>query len=285
MKEQIQELITENCLERVASRIEEALQPAIQLSKSDADRLVPGASRIGGLPDVPLNFDWLLWQDRPLGFLAQINCAELQAYDLEHILPNAGMLYFFYDLVDQPWGFDPNDRGSSAVIYMSNTEALTQAVLPPGTDMSELCFKPFQLEFEIVPSLPAYGSASFEQIGLFSEEVDSYFNLVDEVRKRFRKNQPWHQLLGHANNIQGDMQIECQLVSHGLYCGDSSGYTNPLAKALEAEASEWKLLFQFDSDDDISSMWGDMGMVYFWIRESSLRQRRFDETWTILQCG
>ena len=32
-------------------------------------------------------------------------------------------------------------------------------------------------------------------------------------------------------------------------------------------------------------MWGDMGCLYFWIRESDLAAQRFDDAWMILQCG
>ena len=32
-------------------------------------------------------------------------------------------------------------------------------------------------------------------------------------------------------------------------------------------------------------MWGDVGRLYFWIRDADLRARRFDATWLILQCS
>jgi uncharacterized protein YwqG len=78
------------------------------------------------------------------------------------------------------------------------------------------------------------------------------------------------------------MQLECQLASHGINYGN--GYSESIAKDLEAGSSDWLLLLQLDTDEDLEMMWGDMGMLYFWIRESSLQSKRFDETWTILQC-
>jgi len=81
------------------------------------------------------------------------------------------------------------------------------------------------------------------------------------------------------------MQLEAQLVSNGLYCGDASGYNNPRAKALAAGATDWVLLLQLDSDDAAKIMWGDAGMLYFWIRRDDLAARRFDRTWFTLQCG
>ena len=49
-------------------------------------------------------------------------------------------------------------------------------------------------------------------------------------------------------------------------------------------AAEWLLLLQVDSDDVAQWMWGDCGRLYYWIRESDLRGRRFDRIWAILQC-
>ena len=42
---------------------------------------------------------------------------------------------------------------------------------------------------------------------------------------------------------------------------------------------------QLDSDDAAKMMWGDAGRLYFWIRDQDLRERRFDKTWMIYQCG
>lgn len=50
------------------------LRPAIALSATRAnDAEIPlGASKFGGAPDVPPGFEWPMWNDKPLGFLAQI---------------------------------------------------------------------------------------------------------------------------------------------------------------------------------------------------------------------
>ena len=40
-----------------------------------------------------------------------------------------------------------------------------------------------------------------------------------------------------------------------------------------------------DSDDDIEVMWGDMGILYFWVRESDARKRDFSAAWVVLQCS
>jgi hypothetical protein len=91
---------------------------------------------------------------------------------------------------------------------------------------------------------------------------------------------------GYPDPVQGpDMDLECQLVSNGLYCGDSSGYQDPRAEELKKGAADWKLLVQMDSDDDLGVTWGDVGMLYFWIRHEDARQKNFDSTWVVLQCS
>jgi hypothetical protein len=94
-----------------------------------------------------------------------------------------------------------------------------------------------------------------------------------------------HRLLGHPDPVQGDMKFECQLVTNGLYCGDSSGYQDARAKELRGGAAEWRLLLQVDSQDEAGMMWGDVGRIYYWIKHSDLLRRDWDLSWLVLQCG
>jgi uncharacterized protein YwqG len=81
------------------------------------------------------------------------------------------------------------------------------------------------------------------------------------------------------------MQVKAQLVSHGLYCGDLSGYKDPRAAKLGTSATEWRLLLQIDSDEEAGMMWGDAGRIYFWLRREDLAARKFDAAHAILQCA
>ena len=42
---------------------------------------------------------------------------------------------------------------------------------------------------------------------------------------------------------------------------------------------------QVDADEEAGMMWGDAGMLYFWIRTEDLKNRRVSNVWTVLQCG
>ena len=82
------------------------------------------------------------------------------------------------------------------------------------------------------------------------------------------------------------MRLECQLVTNGLFCGDSTGYHSPLAAQFAPGQTDWRLLLQLDEEfltDRIP--WGVSGMVYFWCRHQDIAARSFDKAWTILQCS
>jgi uncharacterized protein YwqG len=80
------------------------------------------------------------------------------------------------------------------------------------------------------------------------------------------------------------MDLECQLVTNGIYCGEATGYHNPRRKELESGGKDWILLLQLDSDDNTEMMWGDSGMLYFWIKKEDLKKRKFENAWMISQC-
>ena len=46
------------------------------------------------------------------------------------------------------------------------------------------------------------------------------------------------------------------------------------------------LLFQLDivENDNFELMFGDCGHIYFYITKEDLSERKFDNTWLILQC-
>ncbi|WP_433089009.1 DUF1963 domain-containing protein [Dactylosporangium sp. CA-052675] len=81
------------------------------------------------------------------------------------------------------------------------------------------------------------------------------------------------------------MHLDCQLVSNGVDLMAPGGYgDDPRVPVLRAGAAEWRLLWQVDTDEDgLGWMWGDMGMLYFWIRDEDLAAARFDRVWVILQ--
>jgi hypothetical protein len=66
-----------------------------------------------------------------------------------------------------------------------------------------------------------------EMIGDDEELGDQYY----DFRPSVYGDEPFHHLGGYANPAQNaDMDLECQLVSNGLYCGDETGWIDERAK-------------------------------------------------------
>jgi uncharacterized protein YwqG len=283
LNEEIAGIARDHGLARVADAIGRAALPAVHLARTGTAP-IPYSTRLGGLPETPAGFAWPRWKHRPLGFLAQIRCEEVTTADTSGLLPRTGMLYFFYDLVDQPWGFDPTERGFAAVLYADGAVPLAATAMPESGGTLEV-LKPVALQPRTVATVPAPRTQAFDALGLTDDELDRYQAFQEAVAARDPQSTPRHQMLGHSWNVQGDMQLEAQLVTHGLYCGDEVAYRSPRRFELEPGAAAWRLLLQVDSDDDLGTMWGDGGLIYFWLRESDLRVRKFGESWTILQCS
>jgi len=239
-------------------------------------------SRLGGAPDLREGFAWPHWKGRALAFVAQVDLADVSGFSCCEPLPRAGLLSFFYDPEQEAWGFDPGDRGG----WLVHFEPEPGRLRPAGALDSDprAPFAPCSSSPVEVPTMPPPDSLAVAEIGLSGAELEGYYDAIQSWNEE-AGDAPDHRLLGHPAAIQGEMQLQCQLTSNGLYCGDPSGYEDPRAASLRAGSREWRLLFQLDSDDHAGMMWGDCGRLYFWLTEDALRRRAFDECWTVLQCG
>lgn len=254
----------------------------------------PARSKFGGKPAVPKDFAWPRFEaenydgetaNRPLSFLCQINLREIHAFDKENLLPDAGILLFFYEQESGRWGFDPEDKGCSRVYYFEETDSLTPAELPCDLK-EEYRVKEYDLSFSARNSYPFY-----EEFGCHAHadcDWSTYDRAVEALGYAFVCEQ--HKLLGYADLIQSEMLTECERTARGLYCGDAKSYANTpdAVKAdIASSAKDWILLFQMASimDGDFELMIGDLGNLYFYIRREDLKARDFGKVWLVAQCG
>jgi uncharacterized protein YwqG len=79
------------------------------------------------------------------------------------------------------------------------------------------------------------------------------------------------------------MQVESQLVSHGLYLGDGWPKDNARVEQLLPGTQDWQLLLQLDTDYEAKMVWGVEGRCYYWIQTKALQERQFENTWFIMQ--
>ncbi len=112
--------------------------------------------------------------------------------------------------------------------------------------------------FRQINSLPGSERQKIAALQLTDAEWDDWHELSRYQFAGLAK----HQIGGFPDPVQDDgMELECQLVSNGLYCGNPSGYNDPKVEELASGADDWRLLLQFDSDDDLNVMWGDLESV------------------------
>jgi uncharacterized protein YwqG len=261
----------------------EAARPSLQLilAPTDMAELSIGESRVGGVPDLPAATAWPEWRDGPLSFIAQIDLHDLASRPAAALLPRSGHLLFFYHAEQKTWGFDPKDRGSWHVLYTPPETQLARFD-PPRNLPEEGRYRPCGLSYREVISIAAPDSADCVALHLTPQQRDAYFEVYDALFENGHGASSW--MLGHPEQIQGDMQTECALVTGGLYTGDQSGWRDPRRLELEADARSWRLLFQVGSEDAAGMMWGDVGCLYYWIHQRDLAAHDFSHTWMVLQC-
>lgn len=199
-------------------------------------------------------------------------------------LPSVGLLSFFYDAVSQQaWGFRPGDAESWSVVYVEDAGSCVRRPWPEEL-AEEGRFSPLGVRHVAELTYPAGESFDIEKLGI-DRPWETYERVLghpddgddDDVVTRVG---------GNPDLVQGDMQVECQLASNGIDCGGADYLELAEAKRLLPGASDWHLLFQIDSyEQDAGMMWGDVGKLYFWIRDEDLANRNWKAPWMVLQSG
>ncbi|MBT9394633.1 DUF1963 domain-containing protein [Hymenobacter sp. NST-14] len=273
------EALTQNKLAHHWDTLRTITRPTIRLhlAPDTTELSSTGSSHTGGSPDLPPHHTWPTEPQtgKPLSFIAQINLQEVAPFDEQGLLPKTGILYFFYSAEQEAWGYDIQDAGMFSVqFYHGDGSNLLSASFPDSL-AEDARFTPCALVPQAEISM-CFDSPIFNNLS--EDEQETIFEIFNEGGSS-------NKMLGYADTIQGEMELECELVTNGLYCGDPSGYQDPRAKDLESKAADWRLLLQVDSNEEENEMmWGDAGRLYFWIKEQDLQARAFDKSWVILQC-
>ncbi len=263
----LQEWLSSGGLARVSKEIEKVALPSIRLTTHPTEGILlrVGSTKFGGSPDLPQGARWPEHNGVPLPFVAQFNLTEVAAYDTAHLLPETGMLAFFFDQ-------DAFFEGRAITCHVHYTSGslsnLWHHPLPENIPKRER-YRPSEVTCAIEITLPDYSpydETSMGRLGLSGlltdEEEQAYYQLQAQLASRVdtQYHTPIHRLLGHADSVQWDMH-----------------------KDLGGKAADWQLLFQADSDGTPETDWGDTGRIYYWIRTHDLRARNFSQVQVILQ--
>lgn len=250
---------------------------------AEEDKIGLGKSKFGGRPDLPIDFHWPEWKGMSLSFIAQINLAEVGKYDTENYLPKSGIMYFFYDAADQTvWGFDPDDKDSSRIVFADMKEEDLKRWDFPEDLPEDFRYDSGALKFSSESTIPSIDSVFVDDLELIESELETFVNMV-EANANAVEDCSINRLLGYPDIISGEMETLCSLVSHGEYCGGIIEIEEEKVDFYLKDAKEWQLLLQIDSLDKLGFMWGDGGKLYYWIRKCDLAKKDFTKIWLVKQ--
>jgi uncharacterized protein (TIGR02996 family) len=228
------ELIGYRLLERLAAggapelkrRLLKVARPALRMR--EGGWTVPvGASRVGGLPDLPPGFPWPLGKDcraiyndetegvdRLAGFLAQVNCAEVAGTQAGRDLPDRGLLSFF---CFQDIEHDNPDVIGAGAFYFPDPAGLVRTD-PPGELTEGNTVIPYRrLTFAETLDLPEASD------GPWSKDIrvpysDRRRDILDYFRKLNFRN-----LLGYARATSGGAPTPSKRVRHLILLDNAVG--------------------------------------------------------------
>lgn len=266
-------------LQRVQPDIERLMLASIRLTSTPAaGPIPPGSSRLGGEPDLPAAFTWPAWRDTPMSFLAQIRLDELAAFPAAGVLPKTGLLSFFYDADQETYGADPSDRGGWQVVHFKGkAESWKRRAFPEALPEAAR-FSTCLLSFSSEVSLPSSPEQHLPSLNWSEAEVEGYEDFFYTYPSMEDRGTLHHRMLGHPDQLQDDMQLQCALYANGY---NSLGDPNA-AEAL-ARKEDWLLLLQLDSDYQVGMKWASSGRLYFWIESPALHAGQFERCWAVLQ--
>lgn len=174
------------------------------------------------------------------------------------------MLSFFYASVKDCYGYDPEDFGAWKVMW-SSPGSLERRPTPAGLlrDNGSGPYSSCRVDYWPGHSAPCWESFQLDPFELTYRDYEAFF----DAWTQFALGPQAHQLLGWAFTIQGPMEDDCQR-------------SIPSTKGLNA----WRILFQIRADEQADMEWGDVGYLYFWIRQEDLERQDFSKAWMISQC-
>ena len=250
-----------------------------------------GASRIGGLPDLPPGAAWPRLEGAALSFLAQIDLGELHRYPGAEALPAAGLLMFFHDADGRTnrdehgtWAWPVRHRGGVQVLHLDNNDpAGLVRTAAPADDPTLRIFPVYEVRPVSERMMPAMESPFYEALdpdSVHDAQWYSRFSRAVSLDESDRER-PVHRLLGYPSELQGDPYLEAHLYASGQDFGADWQRDGARERALQREATRWRLLLQIDSEPGNTLLSQDGGFFYFMIHEDDLAAGRFDRAWGI----
>jgi len=273
----IDRLLDIHNLKKHRKEIRKIARPAILLrtKKSSEAKIPPGATKMGGRPDLPALAEWPVYRNgKPLAFLAQIDLAEIAKLGTPiKGLPKEGLLSVF-----SAWGWMAEDDGDPQIPDDGGEEQPGWTVMlhtPPQAKLERRktprgvnSFRAAAVEPTPILSLPNH---RVEPPLAARGWADDLYDRFDEMQADFRSLQMGHWLKNSD-----------ALASHHLLGGYALFQQQFPEELLEMGLA---MLLQIGTDGKTEMMWGDGGELTFYADARALAKGRFERIWGVCQGG
>ena len=281
-------------IEEILKRIDKQIhpKPVVKLEPKRAENLSVFESKLGGVPYMPLDFDYPkgksgTFEGRPLRLLAQLNFEKLP-----HIenFPQKGILQFFCsdDAEDGAYGLNfknPTEQDGFRIIYHENiitdeSQLMTKENMPLFKNRyGNFPFEgEFLLEAEKPESCPvSSGDHRFEKLLLnvlrddYGKEYENIYEIGGEEEELCEK---LYEMRAFEQTCIGGYPFFTQ--------DDPRGGNEEIAD-YDILLFQCASFFEGDVGDEI--MWGDMGVGNFFITENDLKNLDFSKVAYNWDCG
>jgi uncharacterized protein (TIGR02996 family) len=232
------ELIGFRLVERIArSGHLELKEPALRLARpalrmaekpTDDTRIGVRASKIGGAPDLPLDYTWPLGNEcraiynedtnhvkRLAGFLAQVNLADISHTQAARGLPDCGLLSFF--CFQDGENHNPDVIGAKAM-YIPYPNDFVRIRSPKKLTTWNHEIPAARLAFEETLDLPEQGSGPWDGELQPKSDATNYDDVLDHFRSLNFDN-----VLGYGRSTTGGDPTPSKEYRHLLILKNSAG--------------------------------------------------------------
>lgn len=234
-------------------------RPAVSLvTKPKKQSAIPiGASKFGGDADLPKSVEWPKWERGYLGFLCQINLADLRGMPAAAWLPESGLLSFFawqsFDDGHQP-GQMADACGDTQVVYSPSSAKLARRKRPvvdeDDFDDEEANGPRPSCAVTLAPAWDLPSARDAVPPGLAADlarfQSDDLYEKLHEIRSEILGF--GHHLLGYSVHFRTD---------------------DP------TPGPEWAHLLCLDSDDNLGWSWCDGEHLAVYMKQNQIDDRTF----------
>lgn len=293
-REQIAELARECGFTDIAEELAALALPSLRLEYGEWPARA-GASKLGGLPDLPADVRWphAKWpahKHEAMTFFGQIALSEVDPAVWPG--PGAGILSFFCWQSPDHYGVDVG--GAARVLHLPAGAGLERRDPPSGLD-EDFRLRECAVSARAEVTLPEIAVDVADVLMPFgfgwdrprSAQEDAYRALVRRLAEAqgfsvHGADGDWaeqHRLLGWPQHVQGDVLPEIVLMHF------EDNQLEYETDDLSREAADWQLLLQIDSDPRLGASFGDGGRLFFGLPAEDLRAARLDRVQAISQSG